>query len=283
VIIITGVGRSGTSLVARIYAELGLDPGGRWDPAINAGLEDPEIVRINRAIMLELGVGLPTDPDLAERSLTTLEDGGLEAGDIAAPGSGMLDRPAVKLLTRPVPGPLRRAVRRRGERAMAALRSRWRGGLRRGMSGALEPGVVAAAAERHGAVLRDLARDRKLVKDPRFAWTLDVWMAAGAEIEYVLVCTRDIDAVVDSRVAAGHYEPARREDAKAALERGLRLCLDALHTHGLPHSVVRFPEVVRGSDALFAAMPLPQDVTRERFDAAFERVVDPDLVHHAGQ
>jgi hypothetical protein len=279
VIIITGVGRSGTSLVARLYSELGIDPGGAWDPAINAGFEDQEVVRVNRAIMLELGVGLPVDPDLAERRLTTLDDGGLEAHDIAHPGEGLLDRRGVKLLTRPVPGPLRRAGRRAGERAASALRRRLHGGLR-GDASALEPGAIAAVAERRGEALRSLARDRELVKDPRFAWTLGVWALAGAEIDYVVVCTRDVDAIVDSRVAAGHYPPARREDVKAALERGLRLCLESLHGHALPHSVVRFPEVLDGADALFAAMPLPAGVTREHFDAAFARVVDPALVHH---
>jgi hypothetical protein len=279
VIIITGVGRSGTSLVARLYSELGVDPGGTWDPSINAGLEDPGVVRLNRAIMLELGVGLPVDPDLAELKLTTLDDGGLEAHDLAYPGEGLIDRPAVKLVTRPLPGPLRRAARRRGERAAAALRRRLHGGLR-SASAALEPAVVAAAAERHGDALREMARGRELAKDPRFAWTLGVWAIAGAEIEYVLLCTRDVDAIVDSRVAAGHYPPARREDLKAALERGLELCLESLHGHGLPHSVVRFPEVLDSADALFGAMPLPARVTRERFEAAFARVVDPALVHH---
>jgi hypothetical protein len=160
---------------------------------------------------------------------------------------------------------------------MASLRRRMRGGMR---ARRVDPAAVAAAADKYGETLRRLAGERRVVKDPRFAWTLGVWVLAGADIEYVLLCTRDVDAVVDSRVAAGHYVPAHRRDAKAALERGLRMCLDVLHDHGLPHSVVRFEEVFRGPDALFAAMPLPPEVTREQFDAAFERVVDPTLVHH---
>jgi hypothetical protein len=281
VIIITGVGRSGTSLVARIYAELGLDPGGSWNPEINAGFEDPEVVRINRAIMIDLGVGLALDLDLAEHRLVRLDDGGLEARDIARPGEGFLDRPAVKLPTRVVPGPLRRAVRGRGERAAQAVRRRLRGGLgRRGATRQVDWKAFDAVVERHGETLRELATARALVKDPRFAWTLGVWAAAGAPVEHVVLCVRDIEASVDSRIAAGHIPPDRRAEASAMLSYGLDLCLTTLRKHGLEHAEVRFPEFLEAPDELFAAMRLPESVTRERFDEAFARVTDPSLVHH---
>lgn len=281
-IIITGVGRSGTSLVARLYRELGIDPGGEWNPAINAGLEDPEVVRLNRAIMIDLGVGLALDLDLAERRLVRLKDGGLEARDIARPGPGFLDRLPVKLVTRIVPGPLRRAVRRRGERAAQALRRRLRGGLggRGGATREVDWDEFDAVVERYSDALRRLAVSRALVKDPRFAWTLGVWAAAGAPVEHVVVCVRDIAASVDSRIAAGHIPPERRAEATNMLAYGLELCFSALQDHDLGHAVVRFPDVLETPDELFAAMHLPDTVTRERFGQAFARVTDPRLVHH---
>jgi hypothetical protein len=277
VIIITGVGRSGTSLVARLYHEFGLDPGGSWDRAINAGLEDPEVVGINRTLMRELGVGLPLDTDLAERPLVTRDDGGLDARE---PGTGLLDRPAVKLPTRIVPGPLRRAVRRRGETFAGAVRRRLRDGLSRRR--AVDQPAVGRAAERHGDTLRRVAAAREVVKDPRFAWTLGAWATAGARIDHVVVCRRDIAASVESRIAAGHYLPEQREAAATALEQGERLCFEALREHGIEHAVVDFPEMLDAPDSLFAAMRLPAAVTRERFGEAFERVRDPRLVHHGG-
>lgn len=53
-ILITGPGRSGTSLIASIYRELGYDPGGAWDDSVDAGYEDPDIVRLNNNLKREL-------------------------------------------------------------------------------------------------------------------------------------------------------------------------------------------------------------------------------------
>src|SRR5438034_4901812 len=60
-IIVTGPGRSGTSLVAAVYRELGLDPGGTWYPEIRAGFEDPEVIEVNKRIIRDLGLS-PLDP-----------------------------------------------------------------------------------------------------------------------------------------------------------------------------------------------------------------------------
>lgn len=49
-LIITGTGRCGTSLVARFTKEMGYDPGGHWEPSINAGYEHPDSCRINHEI-----------------------------------------------------------------------------------------------------------------------------------------------------------------------------------------------------------------------------------------
>ena len=55
-IVITGVGRSGTSFLAQLYRELGFDPGGQWLPAVNAGYEDDEVVGANELVARDLGL-----------------------------------------------------------------------------------------------------------------------------------------------------------------------------------------------------------------------------------
>src|SRR5271155_2443635 len=57
-IVITGPGRSGTSLLARLYGELGFDPGGRWEPAVHAGFEDREVVTVNLELARAMGVSI---------------------------------------------------------------------------------------------------------------------------------------------------------------------------------------------------------------------------------
>jgi hypothetical protein len=53
-IVITGSGRSGTSMMADLYKKLGFDPGGGWDKKIRAGREAPEIVEINNQLNIDL-------------------------------------------------------------------------------------------------------------------------------------------------------------------------------------------------------------------------------------
>lgn len=53
-LIITGPGRSGTSVIAQFCQAMGHDPGGDWCAEINAGLENPGVVQINDAILAEV-------------------------------------------------------------------------------------------------------------------------------------------------------------------------------------------------------------------------------------
>lgn len=50
-LIITGTGRSGTSALAEFCRQMGHDPGGNWRDDINAGMEDPEVIAINRRLL----------------------------------------------------------------------------------------------------------------------------------------------------------------------------------------------------------------------------------------
>jgi hypothetical protein len=59
-IIITGPGRAGTTFLAMLYRELGFDPGGRWNPLFNAGMEAREFRQLNSQLNETLGtVGEP--------------------------------------------------------------------------------------------------------------------------------------------------------------------------------------------------------------------------------
>src|SRR4051812_25099071 len=50
-LVITGMGRSGTSALAALCKSLNFDPGGAYVEGINAGLEDPAVVAINEEIL----------------------------------------------------------------------------------------------------------------------------------------------------------------------------------------------------------------------------------------
>lgn len=52
-LVITGPGRSGTSMLGRFCGSIGYHPGGEWCEAIDAGLEHPRIVAINDAMYRE--------------------------------------------------------------------------------------------------------------------------------------------------------------------------------------------------------------------------------------
>ena len=60
-IIITGTGRSGSSLLAKLFKELGSPVSGGWSEKINAGLEDPDVVALNCKILAFSGVKRPED------------------------------------------------------------------------------------------------------------------------------------------------------------------------------------------------------------------------------
>jgi hypothetical protein len=52
-LIITGPGRSGTSVLALFCKEMGFDPGGEWYDSVDAGLENERVVKINDALRRE--------------------------------------------------------------------------------------------------------------------------------------------------------------------------------------------------------------------------------------
>jgi hypothetical protein len=52
-LVITGPGRSGTSMLGQFCCRLGFNPGGEWCDAIDAGMEHPRVAAINAALYRE--------------------------------------------------------------------------------------------------------------------------------------------------------------------------------------------------------------------------------------
>ena len=244
-IIITGPGRSGTSVIAQIYKDLGFDPGGEWVAKIHGGLEPREIVEVNEELLEALG-------------LTPMG----------------------------APGGTRRRIRHAGKALIPAglrpgLRSRlqwlpWMGNAQPGM---LRWERFDAVAETFAPRLRELAERHPVAKDPRWFWTLPLWVAAGVPIEHVLVSIRNLEAVVQSRGRMGSLRFRTAGGAKNSITYGLGLTMLAIHEHQLSHAVVRFPEFLDKPKELYGSVRFPRPVLEADFCAVVERLRRPDLVH----
>lgn len=257
-IIVTGPGRSGTSLLASLYHELGFDPGGGWSKEIRAGFEETEVRKVNDGITWDLRVTMarPPRPATSPRVVT----GGARA--------------MARALRRPRP----ERVRRRADAAYKDARM-W-------INRRLRPDLLPRwerfdeIVEKYRPRILELSRTRPVVKDPRFSWTLRVWGAAGADIEHVLVTTRPLEAMLGSRVQTGLHALLSPEDIRHTLIYGLGSCLTAIYEFGLDHDVVRFPEFLSDPEGLYRAMRFPEPVSYETFERGFRKVIDPDLVRH---
>ena len=250
-IVITGPGRSGTSLIAQLYRELGFDPGGFWIPEYNAGYEEHDIVRANAAIIRDLRITVLADSYGNEMLRRETHD---PTDPPRSKFNWWLGNKAGRL-----------AERCLGRRADPLELISWEG--------------FEEFVEARRVPLTEMARRFQVAKDPYFCWTLAIWAASGAQIDHVLVCVRNFDAMVESRFAAGQLFFSSRSGAKNSFVYGLGLCMMAVHEHRLPHSVIRFPDFLNEPASLFEALRFPTPVTYDRFLDAFSRVVSGDLIH----
>jgi hypothetical protein len=248
VIIITGPGRSGTSLLAAIYRRLGAPVRGDWIEPVNAGLEDPAVVAINHRILGFFGM-TPLGPSV----------------QLPAVGSG------VGGLKRLMPELLRYRTRRAAERALGRVRSD--GEL------FLPWSRMSLACERFGSDLRRIASETVIAKDPLFTWTMPVWVAAGADIDFVVMTSRRVDAMIASRRAT-LQEGFRSDDvARNSLILGLGLLRATIDDAALASCHLRFPDFLSDPAALYAALPWPRPVSYAAFAEAFAEIVVADQVH----
>lgn len=249
-IVITGPGRSGTSFLASLVHELGFDVGGGWSERLAAGREAGPIVQVNDAIIRELGgEGLWRMQAIGDRRASERR--------LSAAGRSM-------------PRALREPAGAVVRRLLALSWPRQRSGLRWD--------DLDSVTARHRDRLRALAAEHEIVKDPRFGWTLPVWVAAGAAPRHVLVSLRDVGAMVASRQRA---EPslADQSAARNAIVYSVGLCLTTLYDAGIEHSVVRFPDFLSDPTKLHAVMRFPAAVPADAFARAFESVKRADAVH----
>ena len=247
-IVLTGPGRSGTSLLATLYRQLGFDPGGAWNPQVSAGMEEGQVAWMNLHLAEELGVSIRE-----RRGGRTLR----AAGSL------------VRLSHGRIPG----ALRRRFASAVDTMR------YSRVAPDLMRWDAIADVAERHGEELRALAKDRAVLKDPRFMWTLRAWLASGVPVDAVVLTVRPLDAMADSRVRAGMYTPRARAWGKHNYCYGLGLLHTAVAEYRIPLVTLRFPDWVEKPEELYRLLPMPEPRTWEQFREAFDTVYDSSLVH----
>jgi len=251
-IIITGPGRSGTSVVARLYRELGFDPGGQWDPSIRAGLEEPDITEVNNLITAKLGC----DPL------------------IRGHGPGILYRyPYVKGFAHAMGRILPRPLLSKVTKLFCPKRDRT-GQLR-----LINWERIDNVVETYKTTLQELSHSHVVVKDPRFSWTLPVWAAAGAQIDHVVLCIRALDSMVRSRLKAGHLETRLLAEVKNSLIYGTGVCLTGLYSYDIQHSIVQFPNFLNSPETLYSVLHFPEPVSYLQFAEAFYRIIDKENVH----
>lgn len=255
-IVVTGPGRSGTSLVASLYRELGFDPGGPWRPNDNAGLEDSAFVKANEDLLAALG--------------TTVALGRRAPRGRWGRRGGRVDGSLSTDVSR-IPGWLSEPLARSVDWSRY---KRWP--LR-----ALDWSKLDSVTREYGERLRTMCDAVEVVKDPRFCWTLPAWFASGAPISAVVLSLRDLDAVVDSRISAfGHLVGEHgRGWAKNDFAYGIGLAVATACEHRVRLEILRFPDFLDDPGALYGRLPLPRQVSSEDFERAFEKVRDRSLVH----
>jgi hypothetical protein len=250
-IVITGPGRSGTSLVAQVCRDLGMDPGGVWNPAARAGFEDREIVRANRAIIRDLGI----------------RGSGRQFGFL--PDERFPSR--VKTLARS----MLPEERQRQLRSMVR-HPPWRS---KHLMDVIRWDQFEAVVERHGVRLRQLAAARPASKDPAFCWTLGVWSAAGAPLDHVVITIRSLDAMAQSRISQNWLSPRSLGAIKNWFAYGFGLLMSTVYDHRLSYGIARFPDFLQQPEQLYEALRFSGPVPYDRFLEVFHRHVKPDFVH----
>lgn len=224
-IVVTGFGRSGTSALASLYREMGHDPGGHWNPAVNAGLEDASVARLNDLLLQRMSLRVP---EMAEILGRTAE------------------------LRRAIPAGARTRVRRALRHLLAAsplhrpsLAFRW--------------DMVEPLAREYAMEIAQVSADRTVVKDPRFLWTLPIWLAAGSTIEHVVISLRELSQVVASRRRAQQLELFTDEQLVNTLTASLGVAVTGLVERRVPFSIVRYPDFLTESPGVLCGrLGLPE-------------------------
>lgn len=242
VIVITGSERSGTSALARLCQELGVDPGGSWNGRADAGLEDGRVVELNERITAALGAGHYQRPRTWYR---------------LARGAAWRLRPARRVVS---------WIDRTGGLEALRYQGRWRHHWDR----------VDDLAKLMGGELCAYASEHRVVKDPRFLWTLPVWFAAGAAIDHVVLTVRTLPDAYHSRKRAGLLRGIDLSWFTESVLAGYGASVHAAALAGVSVSWLVFPAFLTQPGVVWSALGQYLGVDRGDFDRAFTVVMDPD-------
>lgn len=143
--------------------------------------------------------------------------------------------------------------------------------------------LVGELAERYGPKLHELAARREVVKDPRFVWSLRVWLEAKVPIEHVVLTFRRVDDVIGSAQYAGMGQPKENVEqvnqSRSTIIFRMGSVLTAVHEYDTPYSLLWFPDYLSDPEALYEALVFPRPVDMGKFLKAFRKTVNPDHVH----
>ncbi len=207
-IIISGPGRSGTSVLAKIYDNLGFQVPGRWNDRknVNAGYEALDVSQLNQKMVIEVGGAHP------------------------------------------------------------AQTPTWIDWTKQGK-----------VAEGNKAAMLELEVKHRVLKDPRFCITARLWQMAGVKIDFVAICTRQLEAMRLSRVRMNNVPANAAIHNAYAYEVGLLVsaCVD----YQIPFSVLRFPTFLQDPDRLHSALRFPDYVKPDSFAVEFDKAVSWGMVH----
>lgn len=232
--------------MAKLYDRCGHSPGGRWFESVNAGLEDQKVVILNDSVARLLHMTM-TGPVRRQTSLSVRKGGWLD--DIA-------------------------------ERLDLYRRFETLPGRRAGHMSPLDWDRFGSAVESFGPELREVAAATKLAKDPRFSWTLPIWLAAGAQIEHVIFTTRRVDAMLASRQHNRLHSFSSQSDAKNSIIYAIGVSMSACWDHEVEYTLLRFPDFLGDVDALHR-LPLLRDLGQDDFEKIVGDLIRADLVHHS--
>lgn len=127
--------------------------------------------------------------------------------------------------------------------------------------------------------LLQVAGETKVSKDPRFSWTLPVWLAAGADVEHVIFTSRKVEAMLASRQQNRLVSFSSASDAKNSLIYSIGVALSSCWDNDVDYTLLRFPDFL-GDLELLHGLPLLRELDWNEFEKVAADVVRSDLVHH---
>ncbi len=245
-VVITGTGRSGTTLLARLYQELGYNVGGGeewWDEA-DAGLEPADVNELNLGIMRQLA--LPS---------------GFPGKAFAAKIWRFINKLIPKGAKRGVTETIRNSRIVRNNLILNRYSD------------------ISKVAEQHKDEIISISKKYEVAKSPTFARALPVWIEAGADIDHVIISARDVESVTKSQERAGflRYDSFDMGCNHYALLAGM--CLSTVVKYDVSFTIMQFPKFVEDHSHLYENLFLSKGESFKNIDNTFSEIADLNKVN----